>query len=79
VVVLYLRYRSRAARGGVEQGGGSRGALRRRHHADKAPETAISVNSVPAKTNGDGSSTIRFGGDPKAPNYLRIMPGWKSS
>jgi hypothetical protein len=26
--------------------------------------------------NKDGSVTVHFGGDPKAPNYLRIMPGW---
>ena len=26
--------------------------------------------------NKDGTVTVRFGGDPKAPNYLRIMPGW---
>lgn len=42
----------------------------------EAPETAISVNSVTARPNKDGTTTIRFGGDPKAPNYLRIMPGW---
>jgi hypothetical protein len=40
------------------------------------PEKAISVNSVTGKRNGDGSMTIRFGGDPAAENYLRIMPGW---
>ena len=42
----------------------------------EAPETAISVNSVTAKPNKDGTTTIHFGGDPKAANYLRIMPGW---
>ena len=42
----------------------------------EAPETAISTNSVTARPNKDGTTTIRFGGDPKAPNYLRIMPGW---
>jgi len=42
----------------------------------ESPETTISVNSVTAKPNADGSYTIRFGGDPAAPNYLRIMPGW---
>lgn len=42
----------------------------------EAPENAISVNSVTAKPNADGSATIHFGGDPSAPNYLRIMPGW---
>lgn len=42
----------------------------------EAPETAISVNSVTAKRDPDGTTTIRFGGDPGAPNHLRIMPGW---
>jgi hypothetical protein len=42
----------------------------------EAPENAISVNNVTGKRNADGSMTIRFGGDPAAENYLRIMPGW---
>ena len=42
----------------------------------EAPENAISVNNVTGKRNADGSMTIRFGGDPAADNYLRIMPGW---
>jgi hypothetical protein len=42
----------------------------------EAPETAISVNNVTAKKNRDGTTTVRFGGDPKAPNHLHIMPGW---
>lgn len=42
----------------------------------EAPETAVSVNSTTAKKNADGSTTIHFGGDPKAANHLRIMPGW---
>jgi len=42
----------------------------------EAPENAISVNNVTGKRNADGSMTIRFGGDPAAANYLRIMPGW---
>lgn len=42
----------------------------------EAPETAISVNSVTAARGKDGTATIHFGGDPKAPNYLNIMPGW---
>lgn len=42
----------------------------------EAPETAISVNNVTGKRDRDGTVTVRFGGDPKAPNYLRIMPGW---
>jgi hypothetical protein len=40
------------------------------------PANAISVNNVTAKKDPDGTTTIRFGGDPNAPNYLRIMPGW---
>ncbi len=42
----------------------------------EAPENAVSVNNVTAKKNPDGSVTVHFGGDPKQPNYLRIMPGW---
>lgn len=42
----------------------------------EAPESAISVNNITAAKDRDGATTIRFGGDPKAPNYLRIMPGW---
>jgi hypothetical protein len=42
----------------------------------EAPDNATSVNNVTGKRNPDGSMTIRFGGDPKADNYLRIMPGW---
>jgi hypothetical protein len=42
----------------------------------EAPETAISVNSVTARPDADGGYTVHFGGDPKASNYLRIMPGW---
>nr|WP_086491875.1 DUF1214 domain-containing protein [Novosphingobium panipatense] len=42
----------------------------------EAPENAISVNNVTASPNEDGTVTIHFGGDPQAPNYLRIMPGW---
>ena len=40
------------------------------------PANAISVNNVTAKPDTDGSTTIHFGGDPTAANYLRIMPGW---
>jgi hypothetical protein len=40
------------------------------------PLSAVSVNSVTAKPNRDGTTTIRFGGDPKAANALNIMPGW---
>ena len=42
----------------------------------EAPADAISVNNVTSTPNNDGTTTIHFGGDPKAPNYLRIMPGW---
>jgi len=37
---------------------------------------AYSFNNVTAKKNEDGSITIRFGGDPKADNFLPIVPGW---
>ncbi len=40
------------------------------------PDNAISVNNVTAKKNADKTTTIYFGGDASAPNYLRIMPGW---
>ena len=40
------------------------------------PANAISVNNVTAKPNSDGTTTIHFGGDATASNYLRIMPGW---
>lgn len=32
--------------------------------------------SMTAKKGADGTTTIRFGGDEKAPNFLRIIPGW---
>jgi len=37
---------------------------------------AYSFNSVTAKKDKDGSVTIHFGGDPKADNFLPIVPGW---
>jgi len=37
---------------------------------------AYSFNNVTAKKADDGSITIHFGGDPKADNYLPIVPGW---
>jgi len=37
---------------------------------------AYSFNNVTAKKNKDGSITIHFGGDPKANNFLPIVPGW---
>jgi hypothetical protein len=42
----------------------------------EAPVEASSLNNVTGKKNKDGSMTIHFGGDPKAANYLRTMPGW---
>jgi hypothetical protein len=37
---------------------------------------AYSFNNVTAKKDKDGSITIHFGGDPKAENFLPIVPGW---
>jgi hypothetical protein len=37
---------------------------------------AYSFNNITAKKNEDGSITIHFGGDPKADNFLPIVPGW---
>ena len=37
---------------------------------------AYAFNNVTAKKNKDGSTTIHFGGDPKADNYIPIMDGW---
>jgi hypothetical protein len=37
---------------------------------------AYSFNNVTAKKDKDGSITIRFGGDPKADNFLPIVDGW---
>jgi hypothetical protein len=37
---------------------------------------AYSFNNVTSKKNEDGSITIHFGGDPKQPNFLPIVPGW---
>ena len=42
----------------------------------EAPEATVSVNNVTATPDADGTTTIHFGGDPTASNYLRIMPGW---
>lgn len=42
----------------------------------EAPESAISVNNVTGLKEKDGSIVVHFGGDPKAANNLRIMPGW---
>lgn len=37
---------------------------------------AYSFNNITAKKDKDGSITIHFGGDPKADNFLPIVPGW---
>ena len=37
---------------------------------------AYSFNNVTAKKDKDRSITIHFGGDPKADNFLPIVPGW---
>jgi hypothetical protein len=37
---------------------------------------AYSFNNFTAKKAKDGSITIHFGGDPKADNFLPIVPGW---
>lgn len=42
----------------------------------EAPAEQASLNNVTAVASEDGSVTIRFGGDPAAENYLRIMDGW---
>ncbi|QDT39697.1 DUF1214 domain-containing protein [Stratiformator vulcanicus] len=42
----------------------------------EAPAEQASVNNVSAQPAEDGTITIHFGGDPDAPNYLRIMAGW---
>lgn len=37
---------------------------------------AYSFNSITSKQNADGTTTIHFGGDPTAANYLPITDGW---
>lgn len=37
---------------------------------------AYIVNSVTGVRDGDGAITVRFGGDPEAPNSLPLTPGW---
>jgi hypothetical protein len=37
---------------------------------------AYSFNNVTAKKDKNGDVTIHFGGDPKADNFLPIVPGW---
>jgi hypothetical protein len=43
---------------------------------EKNAKNAYTFNNVTAIPNADGSVTIQFGGDPNAPNYLPITPGW---
>lgn len=42
----------------------------------KNARNAYTVNNVTAKPNADGSVTIQFGGDERAPNCIPIVPGW---
>ncbi|WP_168202998.1 MULTISPECIES: DUF1214 domain-containing protein [unclassified Tardiphaga] len=42
----------------------------------KNPQKAYSLNNVTVKPGPDGKVTLRFGGDPRQPNYLPIVPGW---
>lgn len=39
-------------------------------------QDAYSVNSVTGVRDEDGAITVRFGGDPTAPNYLPLTEGW---
>jgi hypothetical protein len=39
-------------------------------------DEACAVNNVTAKHEPDGSVIVRFGGDPKAANFLATKPGW---
>jgi hypothetical protein len=43
---------------------------------EENPLGAYSFNNVGARKAADGSITIRFGGDPKQPNYLPVRAGW---
>jgi hypothetical protein len=43
---------------------------------EKNAHNSYSLNSITAQKNADGSATLRFGGDPKQPNFLNIMKGW---
>lgn len=38
-----------------------------------------SINNTVAEKNEDGSTTIRFGGDPEAPNFLPLPEGWNAT
>jgi para-nitrobenzyl esterase len=35
-----------------------------------------SLNNLTATADADGAVTVHFGGDPSAPNYIPITPGW---
>ena len=37
---------------------------------------AYAFNNITSKKNKDGSTTLHFGGDPKADNFIPIMDGW---
>jgi hypothetical protein len=37
---------------------------------------SYSLNSLTTKKNADGTTTLRFGGDPKAENFLYIPKDW---
>ena len=39
-------------------------------------QCGYSFNNLTAKKDADGGYTLHFGGDPKATNYLPIVPGW---
>lgn len=43
---------------------------------EENPAGAYSVNNITGQRNADGTITVRFGGDPSAPNALPLMPGW---
>ena len=43
---------------------------------EQVGRAAVSLNSVTADRNDDGSITVRFGGEDDAPNTLGVMDGW---
>ena len=45
-------------------------------YMEKSPTNAVSLNNITGKKDADGTYTVHFGGDEKAPNYLAIFPGW---
>jgi hypothetical protein len=50
--------------------------LRSSSYFEPNPDNAYTLNNITAKRSEDGSVTIQFGGDGKAPNCLPITPGW---